>query len=116
MASELKSTSLNQKAWRRLKRNKSAMFGLAVILLCVLLSVLAYIISPDNSPSANEQILQLETHPPGFKISILKIQKQGFEKNNFIDGAINGFAKDYTPVPILSHQIENDSLRYEEYR
>ena len=57
MAEEFKSISLNQKAWLRLKRNKSAMFGLWVIVFAVALSLCAYMVAPDNSPSGNEQIL-----------------------------------------------------------
>ena len=67
MAKEIKSTSLNQKAWKRLKRNKSAMFGLGTVVFSFLLSVFAYVIAPDNSPSGNEQVLQLETHQPGLQ-------------------------------------------------
>ncbi len=116
MASELKSTSLNQKAWRRLKRNKSAMFGLWVIVFAVLLSLFAYTVAPDNSPSGNEQILQLETHPPNFKIFILQKRKENFEKNNFFNGLLNGFTKNYEPIPISDFKFEKDSLAYTEYR
>jgi peptide/nickel transport system permease protein len=113
---ELKSISLNQKAWRRLKRNKSAMFGLAVIVFAVLLSLFAYVVAPDNSPSGNEQILQLETHPPGFSVYILKKRKEGFTKNGFIDGLVNGFTKNYEPVPMADFVFEKDSLQFVEYR
>ena len=82
---EIKSQSLNAKAWKRLKRNRSAMFGLVVIILSVFLAFLAYAVAPDNSPSANEQILQLETHPPGFSIQILKLKRQGVQTSGLID-------------------------------
>ena len=42
------------------------LFGLGVVVLSFFLSVFAYVVAPDNSPSGNEQVLQLETHPPGF--------------------------------------------------
>ncbi len=113
---EVKSTSLNEKAWRRLKRNKSAMFGLGVIVFAVLLSLLAYVVAPDNSPSANEQILQLETHPPGFKIYILKKRKEGFTKNGFAEGVISGFTKNYSPIPVIDFKFGKDSLQFTEYR
>jgi peptide/nickel transport system permease protein len=113
---EQKSISLNGKAWRRLKRNKSAMFGLAIIILSVLLSLLGYVISPDNSPSGNEQILQLETHPPGFKIDILKKQREFIHAQSITDGIINGFLKNYEPIPVTSWQFINDSIRYTEYK
>lgn len=113
---EIKSTSLNQKAWRRLKRNRSAVFGLTVIGIAILLSVLAYAVSPDNSPSGNEQILQLETHSPGFTIEILKRHKDHKVSSGIIDGLINGFEKDYEPIPLSGYVFEKDSLSFSEYR
>jgi len=110
------SLSLNKKAWRRLRKNTGALFGLGVIMLALLLSVLAYVISPDNSPSANEQILQLEAHPPGFSIHVLKKKKDHFEKSGLVDGLLHGFAKDYEPIPLASYTLEADSLRFAEYR
>ena len=116
MAKEIKSTSLNQKAWRRLKRNKSAMLGLVVIVLAFLLSVFAYVVSPDNSPSGNEQVLQLETHPPGFGIKILKKKRESGQSSNIIDGMVNGFIKNYEPIPVLDYKLEGDSVSYTEYK
>ena len=112
---EIKSQSLNAKAWKRLKRNRSAMFGLVVIVLSVALAFLAYAVSPDNSPSANQQILQLETHPPGFSILILKKPREGAQRTNLIAGLWNGFNKDYEPVPVVSYLFRNDSLIVNEY-
>ena len=113
---ELKSTSLNQKAWRRLKRNKSAMSGLVVIVSAFLLSIFAYVVSPDNSPSGNEQVLQLETHAPGFAIKILKKQRESGNSSNVFDGMMNGFIKNYEPIPVLDYKLESDSVSYTEYR
>ncbi|MBL7777906.1 MAG: ABC transporter permease [Chitinophagales bacterium] len=116
MQQQVQSVSLNQKAWRRLKRNKSAMFGLAVIVLAVLLAALAYLIVPDNSPSGNEQILQLETHEPGFKIHLLKKYRHTENQGGFLQGAWGGFVKNYEPVPITEFRFEQDTLAYTEYR
>jgi len=116
VAKEIKSTSLNQKAWRRLKRNKSAMLGLVVIVLAFLLSVFAYVVSPDNSPSGNEQVLQLETHAPGFGIKILKKKRESGRSSNVFDGMMNGFIKNYEPIPVLNYKLEGDSVSYTEYK
>jgi peptide/nickel transport system permease protein len=113
---EIKSTSLNAKAWKRLKRNKSAMFGLVTVVFAFLLSVFAYVIAPDNSPSGNEQILQLETHAPGFGIQILKKERPASSSQNIFDGFINGFVKNYEPIPVLDYKLLGDSVAYTEYR
>lgn len=113
---EVQSVSLNQKAWRRLKRNKSAMFGLVVIGVSVVLAVLAYVLAPDNSPSGNEQILQLETHEPGFSIHILKKKKENFEQTGWLAGLVSGFKPDYEAIPITDFEYGKDSLHFTEYR
>ena len=113
---EIKSTSLNQKAWRRLKRNKSAMIGLVVIVFSFFLSVFAYVIAPDNSPSGNEQVLQLETHQPGFAIKILKKKRESGQSSNVIDGMYSGFIKNYEAIPVLDYKLEGDSVAYTEYK
>lgn len=112
---EIKSQSLNAKAWKRLKRNRSAMFGLIIIILSVAIAFFAYAIAPDNSPSANEQILQLETHPPGFSILILKKQRETVTKTSLLNGLWGGFSKDYEPMPITAYSFKNDSLLYTQY-
>lgn len=113
---EIKSTSLNQKAWKRLKRNKSAMFGLATILLSFFLSLFAYVIAPDNSPSGNEQVLQLETHEPGFSIKMLKKKREGGQSTGFIKGLVDGFVKDYEPIPVLDYKLVGTEVTYTEYK
>lgn len=92
------------------------MFGLAVVLLSVFLALLAYVISPDNSPSANEQILPLETHPPGFSIRVLRLPKTPASTQPLADGLLNGFVKNYEPVPVLRYTPEADSIKISEYR
>ncbi len=113
--SEVKSTSLNAKAWRRLKRNKSAMFGLWVVAISFFLSVFAYAVAPDNSPSGNEQILQIETHEPGFGITVLKKERNG-KSNGFFSGLLNGYVKNYEPIPVLDYKLREGSVSFTEYR
>ena len=113
---EVKSQSLNTKAWKRLKRNRSAMFGLVIIVASVLLAFFAYAVSPDNSPSANEQIIQLETHPPGFSIQILKVSKNNVEQRGILASLYGGFISQYDPIPITGYKFLKDSLLYFEYK
>ncbi|MFZ1856562.1 MAG: hypothetical protein WAU29_04290, partial [Chitinophagaceae bacterium] len=47
------------RAWRRLKKNKGAVFGLIVIAIAVLIAVFAYFIAPDPSPFSNRIILEI---------------------------------------------------------
>lgn len=116
MTNTIQSVSLNQKAWRRLKRNKSAMIGLGIVLLAFLLSIFAYAVAPDNSPSGNEQILQLETHAPGFAISVLKKTQTTASSNGLLYGLLNGFTTGYEAIPVLNYSLNRDTVYYTEYK
>jgi ABC-type dipeptide/oligopeptide/nickel transport system permease subunit len=112
------SVSLNLKAWRRFKRNKSAMGGLFFIGFCIVLAIFAYQFTLDNTPDANEQVLELETHPPGFETNFLKIKKAGFEKNeqSFLDAFFNGTKSSSFLVPVVKVTTLKDSVLAEVYK
>ena len=107
---------IDSKARGRFRRNKSAMAGLAIVVLAAIFSLLCYAIAPDNSPSANEQILELETHAPGFAITFLKVNKERTINQNFLLGLIDGYEKQYKLQPINSYRFVNDSLEVEQYK
>jgi peptide/nickel transport system permease protein len=62
-------------AWQRLKRNKGAMAGLAVILISVIVAVFCYFIAPDPSPYSNRIILETGGEKPGFTKQFIQIKK-----------------------------------------
>jgi len=107
---------IDSKARGRFRRNKSAMAGLAIVILAAIFSLLCYVIAPDNSPSANEQILELETHAPGFAITFLKVKKERTIHQNLFWGLIDGYEKQYKLQPINSYRFVNDSLEVEQYK
>lgn len=107
---------IDSKARGRFKRNKSAMVGLAIVVLAAILSLLCYVIAPDNSPSANDQILELETHSPGFSTTFLKVRKDRVVNQNFFVGLVNGYEKQYKLQPVNSYRFEKDSLVVELYK
>jgi len=51
---------------QRLWANRPAVAGLVFIGLCALVALLGYWILPDNSPDANNGLVQLQKQPPGF--------------------------------------------------
>ncbi len=82
------SDSLNKKTWKRFKRNGSAMAGLAIIIVSLFIAIFAYQLAPDGTPDANEQVLELETHPPFFSTELLKLKRfntAAAERNAFAD-------------------------------
>ncbi|MFN8316438.1 MAG: ABC transporter permease [Chitinophagales bacterium] len=112
------SDSLNQKTWKRFKRNGSAMVGLVIILLCLLLAVFAYQIAPDGTPDANEQVLELETHPPGFKTDFVKVKRQNSaqEKLGFLNHFFFGTPVNYSLVPVSKATEKGDSVQCTLYK
>jgi ABC-type dipeptide/oligopeptide/nickel transport system permease subunit len=105
------STSFQQAAWRRLRKNKGAIFGLAIICLSVLVAVFAYFISPDDSLFANRQILEIRTHKPGFRQSFLKLKKERtITAPNILTRMMSGSEDKYLYIPIAASERKNDSL------
>jgi peptide/nickel transport system permease protein len=51
---------------QRLWANRPAVAGLVFIGLCALVALLGYWVLPDNSPDANNGLVQLQKQPPGF--------------------------------------------------
>jgi len=105
------SFSFQQASWRRLKKNKGAMFGLVVIVLSVLLAIFAYFISPDPSPYANRIILEVARQKPGYRQMFLKIKKErNVAHSGFFKRLLSGREDRYYYVPITSFQTVRDSI------
>jgi peptide/nickel transport system permease protein len=60
---------------RRMLNNKPAMFGLGFISLALVISVMGYLLMPDQSPDANDGAVQVQKQVPGFTATFLKIRK-----------------------------------------
>jgi ABC-type dipeptide/oligopeptide/nickel transport system permease subunit len=105
------SSSFQQAAWKRLKKNKGAVFGLIVITASVLVALFAYFIAPDASPFANRIILEVGGSKPGYTQSFIKVRK---EKNvapaGFLKQLISGKEDAYYYVPIISYEERDDSF------
>lgn len=102
--------------WRRLKNNYLAMAGLLWILFSSLLAVSGYLITPDSTPFANHQQLELATHPPGFSIDMLYIKKnQDLALTGVFKKMISGAPMPYNTIPIQRFWFEEDRIFYETY-
>jgi ABC-type dipeptide/oligopeptide/nickel transport system permease subunit len=105
------SPSFQQAAWKRLRKNKGAIFGLIVIGLAVVVAVFSYFIAPDPSPYANRIILEIGGEKPGFKQSFIKVKKdKDVAPTSFFARLVSGKEDVYYFVPILSHEEKGDSI------
>lgn len=110
------SYSLSYIAWQRFKKNKLAMFGLIVIGLCMLMAVLGYLITPDSTPDANEQLLELSKKPPGFKVQTLLCRKnENSHRENVFSKMLFGEVSDFRSVPFSSYKFEGNDIVLVEY-
>ena len=58
---------------QRLWANRPAVVGLGFIIVCAVVALLGYWILPDNSPDANNGLVQLQKQPPGFTTPIRQV-------------------------------------------
>ena len=114
---EYTSQSISKIAWQKFKKKKQGKLLLAFLSLMILLAVLAYLITPDSTPYANEQILEIRLQKPGTKITMLCVRKnQEIEKVNVFKKMLFGQVNPYTYIPISSYQFLKDSILVERFQ
>ncbi|MFI5156972.1 MAG: ABC transporter permease, partial [Chitinophagales bacterium] len=83
--------SFQQSTWKKLLRNKGAVFGLFIIALSLLLALFCYLVAPDHSPYANRMIVEIGGRKPGFTQAFLLIKKDRIdEKSSFFGRLFSG--------------------------
>lgn len=98
--------------WKKLRRNKGAVLGLAIIILAVLIALFAYVIAPDHTPNANRIIVEMAAKKPGYRQQFFKLKKENaVESGNFLSGK-NDL---YQYIPIQSIEIAGDSILLNKY-
>ena len=106
--------SLTGLALQKFGKNFWGVLSLGFIVLLVLISIFAYILSPDKTQNANWGDLSIHSKPPGFMVTMLHFpaDKDGVAGfGSYFTGEINPEVK----IPILKYQITKDSLTYYEY-
>ena len=110
------SISFQAAAWRRLKKNKGAVFGLIIIFLSVLVAIFAYFIAPDPSPFSNRIILEIGGEKPGYQQSFIKVKKdKDVASAGFFSQLASGKEDTYYYIPIASHEQIGDSTIVEKF-
>lgn len=110
------SGSLGRMAWHRLMKNRIAVVSMVFILLLILISVLGYLITPDHTPYANEQFVELSARKPGFSIQMLKVMKnRGHQSCSFFRRMVYGCSDKYQQVPVYHYEFSGSNIVIEEY-
>jgi ABC-type dipeptide/oligopeptide/nickel transport system permease subunit len=109
-------TSFQQMAWRRLKKNKGAVFGIVMILAAILIAVTCYFIAPDSTPNANRIIVEIGGRKPGFTQQFLLLKKENkIDFVSFVTQLLFGKEDEYNYIPINSYTTKSDSLIIEKF-
>lgn len=131
----LSSSSLSALAWRRFKSNPLGMGSLIFIGIIFLIALAGYLITPDSTPFANDQHLELGLKKPGFRTgfimiprdpaplpqSFLKTMLTGKERSEnafpVMDGCVDLPAKGGLSVHMTTREAltSNPQARYEEH-
>ncbi|GIV34998.1 MAG: hypothetical protein KatS3mg031_2533 [Chitinophagales bacterium] len=108
--------SPSSRALRRFMRNIPAVAGMVVILLSSIIAILGYLITPDASPDANEQILQITNKPPGFTVKMLKVTKNKIiEPAGWWQKMLFGQESPFFLIPVHSYTLADDKIVFQEY-
>lgn len=109
-------TNNSRSIWKRLKRNKGAMFGIVVIILSVFIAIFAHLIAPDPSPNANRMIVEIDGQKPGFRQQFFKVPKERhIEAVSFFARLLNGREDVYQYIPITGYSFTSDSIIIQQY-
>ena len=110
-----RSYSFSGEMWKRLKKNKGALFGLFIILATFIIAILAYVIAPDHSPNADLQTVEIQARKPGYSQLFLKIPDKKNNNKGWLEALFSGKQEVYRYLPITKYVIKDDSLIVHKY-
>jgi peptide/nickel transport system permease protein len=112
-----KNTSLSSLAWKKFKNNRLGFGSLLFVGVAVLIACLGYLITPDSTPFANDQYLEIGLKKPGFSVTMLPVKNDGIRTNAqaFYKTMISGKKSGTQNIPVRSYLIVNDHILYIEY-
>ncbi len=104
--------SLSKLAWQKFMKNSIGVTALIVIILFTIISILGYLITPDHTPMANTQILEISTQKPGFSCTFLKVRKNKAEQwQSYFSEMLFGRENAHTYIPVSSYSFISDSVK-----
>jgi len=99
----------------KLLKRPSAVISLCIIAITCLIAVFAYLLAPDNTPSANRMIIELGAKQPGFTKQLLFIPGTNNRVQKSLLGWFNGVESPYEASPINGYRFEGDKLIIRHY-
>jgi oligopeptide transport system permease protein len=108
--------SPSKKIWIKFKKNKLAFGGMIFIGLMMLMGILGYLITPDQSPMANTMHLQLSNKKPGRSFQFLITSRNPkIEQVNLFTKMLDGQEPNFKSIPITSYRVQGNVIYAREY-
>ena len=111
--SETKHTKIS--IWKKLRRKKSAMVGLCIIILALLVCIFGYIIAPDASIDADLQTVEIQSKPLGYTQQFLKIPINNKTEETFFTRMFFGNPSTNKFLPIKNYTINGENIVVNKY-
>jgi ABC-type dipeptide/oligopeptide/nickel transport system permease subunit len=109
-------TATTRSTWRRLKRNKGALFGIVIIAFALVVALLAHLLASDGTPNANRMIVEIGGQKPGYTQQFLLLPKERtIQDVSFFTRLLNGREDRYQYIPISGYKQEGDSLIIQQF-
>ncbi len=113
---EYKVQSISQVTWKRLIHNRQGAFLLICLVFITLIAILGYLITPDSTPYANEQLLEVRLSKPFSQIKIASVRKnQQVVQHNIFYKMLFGQANPFQPIAIDKYWFKKDSVILQRY-
>jgi peptide/nickel transport system permease protein len=110
------SGSLSSQALRKFRRNRLGFGSLLFLMGVTVVAILGYLITPDQTPYANDQHLELGLKKPGFSVTFLPVRREKpGAPSSLLSTMIRGKRPEYNLVAISSWHVRGDSIFYREY-
>lgn len=112
----LKRQSLNLSpgriAWRRFWANPTGTAAFIFVGFVCFIALAGSLMTPDPTPNANRQLLEIGTMPPGFSVNMLKVPvEESLPPVNWFDKMLFGQKDRFVYLPVEEIVFSNDSLQ-----
>ncbi len=103
--------SLNGMVFKHIMHDPLGATSMVFIAIVVLVSILGSLITPDATPNANRQLLEVSLQKPGSIVTMIKIPREIIpEKKNIIHKALFGIEDEVNYVPITKYNLTDTSV------
>ena len=101
--------------WKKLKSNKAAVSGLAIISLAILVCIFGYLIAPDDTEDADLQTVEIQSRRPGYTQQFLELPTGNTVHKSKINAAFFGNTAPYKLLPIKGYTLTEDTIRVNKF-